>query len=83
MMERLTQKEILSAINLWLRENNRIDPSRVGTLQYKFGIVGEPLIQLVGDNCKTPNAGDVYFDWSFEEMKNVESMSVHRSKRLK
>ncbi len=64
----LSQRDILEAINLLLRKRGEI-PDKYVYFKYKFGIVGDPIITLVGE--PPIGAGDVYLDWDFESADNV------------
>lgn len=68
---RLSEKEIIEAIKLFLRERGDVPSSVTGVIRFRFGLIGEPTILLTGDATELPNAGDVYFDWTFEPTPNV------------
>ena len=67
----LSQKELLDAVQMYLVWRGDITRDTVGMFKHRFGIVGEPVITLVGDACDTPNAGHVYLEWDFEPLPNV------------
>ncbi len=75
---RLSQGELLEAVELYLRKNGRIPPDRVGALRWRFGMIGEPEITLVGDAVDLPGAGNIYFEYSFEELSNVAMLPRRR-----
>ena len=70
---RLSQKDILEAIQLLLRARGEV-PETYGYFRYRFGLVGDPDITLVGDATKLPDAGDVYIEWNFEPLPNVSAI---------
>jgi hypothetical protein len=65
---RLNQEDILEAVALLLRKRDTILADKYGMLNFKFGMVGDPLITLVGDAVDNPAAGQVYIDVEFQEM---------------
>lgn len=73
---RLNQSDIIEAVGLLLRKRSEVDG--YGYLRFKFGIVGDPQIMLIGDACEMPDAGDVYVDVSFEPLPNVESINAKK-----
>lgn len=72
-MQRLHQSDILEAIHLLLCKRGVV-PEGVdyGYLRWKFGIVGEPTMMMLGP--EVPNMGHVYLDWSYEPLQNVKDI---------
>jgi hypothetical protein len=69
---KLNEQSIVEAVQSLLQRRGLIPTDgRVGYFRWKFGLVGEPQVMLVGDACDDPNAGQVYIDWSFEPLDNV------------
>lgn len=62
MSNRLSQKELLEAVQLYLRKRGDMSQDFV-RFRFKFGMVGEPTVTLVGDAIDLPDAGQVYLDW--------------------
>lgn len=70
-MIRLSERELIEAVQLYLREREDVPSKAVGFFRWRFGVVGEPMMTLLGDAVDLPDAGRVYLDWSFEETPNV------------
>lgn len=66
---RLTQQELLSAVNMFLRARGDIPRTTVGHLRHRFGIIGNPQMVIMGD--PPPNAGEIYLEWHFDPLENV------------
>lgn len=64
---RLTQADILEAVNLLLRSRGEI--KGVGYFRHRFGIIGNPQMILMGE--PPPDAGKMYIDWHFTPLENV------------
>lgn len=72
---RLSQADILEAVNLLLRKRGVL-PEKYVFFLHRFGIVGEPSMMMLGDVPK--DAGQIYLDWDLEVLENVESISRAR-----
>lgn len=70
-MKRLSQADLVEAVGLLLQERGEVPSDVVGALHFRFGMVGDPQITLVGDAVDLPHAGDIYMDWRWEETPNV------------
>jgi hypothetical protein len=68
-MRRLSEDDLIEALDLLLRRRGEIPREGVGRLRWKFGIVGDPIFQFAG----FPKDGDgrIYLDWDFEVLDNV------------
>jgi len=66
---RLSQADIIVAVDLLLRQRGHIPPKEFVTFKFKFGIVGEPLMTVVGD--PPPDVGNIYIECSWEPLQNV------------
>ena len=74
----LSQADILEAIKMLLRERGELPSDCYGYFRYRFGMVGDPMITLVGDSVAMPNAGDLYLDWGFEPLQNVSALPTRK-----
>lgn len=71
---RLSQADILEAVRLLLVARGELPENAYVVFRHRFGLVGDPMITLVGDATELPNAGDVYLDWGFEPLPNVKGI---------
>jgi len=78
-VRRLSQADILEAVNLLLRRRGEIPAEKFGSLQWKFGIVGNPVMTVVGE--PPPDVGQIFLDWDFEPVENV--VGINEAKKRK
>jgi hypothetical protein len=73
---RISQQDIIVAVDLLLRSRGHIAPKEFVTFRFKFGIVGDPEMTIVGD--APPDAGQVYIECSWEPLPNIVPITEGR-----
>ena len=66
---RLSQEDLLAAVNMYLRARGDIPKTTVGHFRHRFGIIGNPQMIIMGD--PPPGAGQIYLEWHFTPLENV------------